>query len=233
MKKVLLPILLALPFLSGCGTRVHYADSEKYTEFTGKVTINNNESIIKELQIDWISGEVDVQAGNEFTLSEESLKGSYKPLYYRIDNNTLDIKYCQSDIRLPSNMSKKLVVTVPYALNKLDLDVTSGKYVVELGALEEFDIDMTSGRGELKIGSMKKGEFDLTSGSISLEVLDSRLLESIDIDLTSGSFDFKYDGVKGYNLDRNGKKSSVDGSDTSLERFSIDFDCTSGSLTII
>ena len=269
MKKVFIPVFMLLPLLTGCGQTIHYADAETYTQYESAV-LYTTETPIKNLEVDWIAGEIEIKVGDYFSFEEKNLEGKYHPLYYRLQDETLDIKYCQSDITIDVDSNKKISITVPESFETLDLDLTSGKYSVEIGSVTTFKVDMTSGgatfkantidkfdidvtsghysleansikevvsdltsgRTQITTGTLETADFNFTSGTAALTVNDSTKLKQIDVDVTSGSMTFNYDGVKGYYLNRNGKGSVVEGSDTSLEKFNFNFSCTSGSLTI-
>ena len=117
------------------------------------------------------------------------------------------------------------------------IDIVSANYSIEADHIDELDLDVVSGNGTITTHNAKDIEMDTVSGNISLDIANSSLLNKIDIDSVSGNTDLYLDGNRGYTLDFDtvsGKftKDFVDGTDTSLNRFMINFDSVSGDLHI-
>lgn len=197
MKKKFLSILLlccTLCFLlSGCNanTIYSYEDSDKYTK--GGATL---EAAIKNIEIDWVSGDVKILKHSENTISfsETSNKNTNdnNSMYYYLEEDTLHIKFAKSGEFQFSNLQKELTVELPQSLlldeadidvvsanltiedtnvNKIDLDTVSGDIVVKSSAIEDFDINSVSGSINLITSKCpQKGKFNSMSGSINFEL---------------------------------------------------------------
>lgn len=234
-----------------------YAYGDQYTKYADKVNVDPFADIIK-LEINWIAGEINVVSGDNFTIEEESTKGDYYPLYYRIDDGKLTIHFCQSgsSSKSISKTAKSLTVTIPSTikdvkiddvsapinlyidtLEELDIDNVSGKIDIEAWQVDDLDIDDVSGSIDIVIDIIGKLGIDTVSGNADVIISSSFDLSSIKADSVSGNINISLDGIRGYRLEFNsisGKKDVefVDGSDTSLSRFDVKVETVSGNLNI-
>ncbi len=125
-------------------------------------------------------------------------------------------------------------------LNKLeyfDFDSTSAGVTIEALKMKEIDVNTVSGNTKVTTNTLNKIEVDTTSGNLDLRINETANLTDIDMDTVSGDATILADGIKGYNLDFNsvsGKKNLgfTDGTDSSLAKFDVSFNSTSGDLTI-
>ena len=244
-KALLLFPLLLLPGLTACSYT--YKDGDSYIEYEEKINFAVD-STINTLDIDWVSGKVEINEGDAFGIYEEMINGEYFPLYYRELDNVLTIKYCKNNKSYASmNMkTKKLVVTVPSHLEALYLDGTSGEYYVKTSAIDNvyFDItsgkldaeitttekmrvDMTSGSAKIKTGTAQKVDISLTSGDVSI---DAGSIDELKADSTSGGVSVLTGSLRKAEFDMTSGKINLTVTD-SLKLESIDTSITSGNMT--
>ena len=241
MKKayILFPFLLPLVSCSISISDYWYDDADQYNEYTAPLGIHVDDASILTLDVDWIAGDILIKEGEDTDLlieEENAGKGEYLPLYYRGLGTEVEIRYAKSGSRV-SNSKKKLEITIPSSVEKIEMDVVSSNVVIEAGSLNEISLDTVSGEAKFSVSSLRDFSWDSTSGNLELEVADSTLLNEIELDTVSGNADLTFDGKRGYNL----KFDTISGSltkefeqdvDASLGKFSIDCDSVSGNLSI-
>ena len=238
MKKIILPLLFMFALI-GCTSVTfngyHYPNADAYSKYEDKVYIDSD---IKNLDIDWIAGEITIQCGYSFTISEENTGRNYLPLYYyQNDHSGVEIKYCKSNTTNSdlNDTSKKLVVTVPSELEKINLKTISANYTIEIEHANEINIDSISGNGVLKINTLDSATIKSISGKIDCTIEDSTYLNKIDINTLSGRTDLYFDGLKGYSLtfeSISGEVNKEFDEDISADKFAINFKSISSNLNI-
>lgn len=152
MKKKLGLLFLSALLLTSCGIKVNisYEDADKYS--IGDATITDS---ILNLDIDWVSGDVEVKTHSENTIEiKDECQGSLaddNKLHYLVDGNTLKIKYRKSS---PNNFTirskKNLIITVPenmkfdsYLIDSIDGNIKGFLFA------ENVKIDCVSGNSEI------------------------------------------------------------------------------------
>ena len=127
MKKKFLGMLLLCVMLcmalSGCSnTTYFYDDFDKYIK--GGATL---EATIKNIEIDWVSGDVKIvkHAENTIAFNETSNKKTNDDtsMYYYLEGDTLHIKFAKSGKFQFSNLQKSLTVELPESLLLDDADI--------------------------------------------------------------------------------------------------------------
>ena len=188
-KKLLAIAILPLMGLSltSCTSMGIYADADKYLvgtqEYSGE---------LKDLDIDWISGQVTLiedSAATSISVKEENDLPDEKKVHSYFHDGTLNIKYWKSGLRARfiESYKKHLYVTFP-SLENLNVDLTSGTLFADKITAKKVNIDLTS--GSMELGNIKCDAInaDLTSGSITVDNLDT---ETGDFDCTSGKIKIK------------------------------------------
>ena len=117
-------LLLAALLLGGCkvGSLVRYRNADKYE--TGNFKYKASD--VSKVEINWISGDIEVRQGRGSTLSAEESGGSLKEsqkLRWRLDGDRLVLQYCKSGYRgrIPSK-AKRLTIEVPEGGEQSALD---------------------------------------------------------------------------------------------------------------
>lgn len=183
--------MAVLPFmglsLTSCTSMGTYADADKYLvgtqEYTGE---------LKDLNIDWISGQVTLIEDNSITsisVKEDNDLPDEKKVHSYFHDGTLNIKYWKSGLRAKfiESYKKHLYVTFP-SLENLDVDLTSGTLFADKITAKKIDVDVTS--GSMELGDIKCDTItaDLTSGSMTVNNLET---QTGDFDCTSGKITVK------------------------------------------
>lgn len=237
-KKLLFAPLITLA-LAGCSINVHnyyeYEDSDKYTEYKEETTISEEAS---KLNIDWVSGNISIQEGNVLSIKEEiENNNKYYPLYYRMNEGLLDIKFCKSGIDLEDNFTKKLTITIPSTIKEVSVANVSGKINLQSNNVDTLSIAAVSTNIDVNLAKPKNIQVASTSGNVKIEAKDVTVLEEIDVAAISANIDFYLDDLRGYNLDLSQTSGSIekeftDGTDASLSKYNLKVAVISGNVSI-
>ena len=188
-KYILLPLLAVS--LSSCVSNVsyqEYAEEDKY--LIGSQTY---EGVVKELNIDWRVGKIQLQddtCGDCNRISfweDDSLLENQKVRTYFHDG-ILDVKFWKSGYSsiLPNSSSKNLTIqATSYVFQKLNIKLTSGSFNHHADiTAEEAKIEITSGKVHLGELNTKKFEYKQTSGEFTIERL---FADEAELEMTSGN----------------------------------------------
>lgn len=162
-----------------------YDDPDNYT--VGNAVVLET---IKEVDIDWINGEVILLPadGNDISFREEANRDldDDEVIRWVVDGNTLKIKYMASGIRTVENLTKELTVYLPKDVyDSIEISTVSAEITVTDVACDEFEADTTS--GSISAAELSATEIDVStiSGTVSLSVSEKDA-DSIELDSTSG-----------------------------------------------
>ncbi|MDD2268476.1 MAG: DUF4097 family beta strand repeat-containing protein [Eubacteriales bacterium] len=218
---ILIGILIAVlifnkwfPFSINIGSFVGgytYADSELYSMGNAEISLEG----IRKLEIDWVSGSVEVKSGtgNKITIYEtdsESLDDEYK-LRYLVKDGTLYIRFIAPQnisVKLPASHTKRLTVTLPESIQKLD----------------NFTLNTVSADCNITGISSDKVKANSVSGTISAELIDKA--SSFQGGTTSGEMFLSLDSEK-VKLNTVSGNITVEG-----ELVEVDAESVSGEITI-
>ncbi len=149
----------------------NYAQSEKYT--AGDAVINDK---INNLDIDWISGSVSVEYHDEKTILVKETASrqisSGLQLHWRVDGDTLSVKYARSGAHLKSGLNKDLVITLPRSAQpeNADIDNTTGAIRINGGTWKQLDLDTTTGAVNVSADSAEELSAKAVTGDIDINV---------------------------------------------------------------
>lgn len=224
MKKILLFFIAAtLFFTSGCINCYTYKNSKEYKVYTNDVEIGAFET----LDIDWISGSVTIKYGDEFAITETSERelNDKNKLYYLFKNDKLSIKYCKSGIRTKGNLSKALVITLPYELSNLKVEAISANVTIEGITTNALNLDTVS--GEVKLNNINANilSADTVSGNLDAININSN---NITIDTTSGDVKMSAANIKNLSAESTSGDISVMANTIN----DVEVETTSGSVSI-
>ena len=151
-----------------------YSESQSYS--VGNTSYKGS---IDEISIDWVAGEVNIilYAGDNIKV-EESGAGENDPdrMRTRIEDNTLEIKFVKSGVKVSSNtLSKKLFVYLPEDASgwELDIDIDTVSAGVNVGKEGEIikvgdvEIDTASGKTQI-FADAADVSVDSASGNIGI-----------------------------------------------------------------
>lgn len=213
MKKLrLLPLLLALPFLSGCHSSYSigtYENADKY--LVGSQTY---EGVLETLDIDWLAGRIEFisdESINGMKLVEENTLPDGDKVHSYYHDGILQVKFMESGRRSSFDPNeKKLYLTYnPTEVKKFGIALTSGTLVApKIVAKESVNIVMTSGTssfegiespsvnvtftsGSFTCKELKttKASLGATSGNMNISNID---VDEINADMTSGNLTFSF-----------------------------------------
>ena len=185
-KKAFIALLSLLGLsLTSCTYYGTYADAEKY--LAGDQTYTGE---LKELDIDWVSGQVTLvedTTSAEIKITEESdveLVEAEKVHSY-FNEGILKIKYWESGHKSHSFVSRNKHIYVTYpSLEKLTVDLTSGKFDSKKVTASEIKVNLTSGSVDLDEVVCETMVTNITSGNVNIDKITCNTYEN---NLTSGS----------------------------------------------
>ncbi len=163
-----------------------YDDADRYSIGDGSVPASR----VKDLEIDWLSGNVSVVygSGSEVTIAE-SFSGNLSQdqlVRWYLDGSTLRIKFQKSGIVWGDTGSKDLTVVLPrgMALDELDMDCVSADFNVEVDA-SEYDVESVSGDFNLSASGSRSVDVGTVSGDCNLRM--QQCPSNVDMKSVSGS----------------------------------------------
>lgn len=221
-----------------------YSNGDKYK--AGGASIDADK--VDELEIDWMSGDVHVEANDGSTVqfeekNEKRLKENEKLHYYN-DHGTLKIEFKKSERKFFSTggfkKEKELIVRIPRKeLDSISVDTVSADITVSGITAESLTIDTTSGDTKVD-GKFQEIELDTVSGEFLAELLncpEELKTDSVSGDLTvripdNEGFTYKKDSVSGsFNCDFNVNQKEDRGTYKNGDA-SFSFDTVSGDISI-
>lgn len=188
------------------GYSFNYEDGLNYTILEGEKEIADS---VESIDIDWLSGDVDIEYHNEDTVkiiekSKKELSDDEKARYI-LDGTNLKIRFCKNGISLNFN-AKDLTIVLPEGkkLNGFEFDATSANLGFDVLKTGYFEADLTSGNivgaklicdGDVSVDrtsgnfiiseEMKAGCFESDSTSGGTNLFNASVEDRIEIDGTS------------------------------------------------
>lgn len=190
---------------------IGYDQYDEYKYSIGNAKLEEN---INSLDIDWLTGEVEISYHNENTIeitenAKKELNESEKLRYY-YDGNTLYIKYCKAKFNC-NKLNKKLSVVLPKDIK-----------------LNDFNLDSAS--ANLTFDTLKTNNFecDLATGSITGNILEAD--HDVKVDTASGKFIIK-DEIVANSVSYNAAAGTIELNNAEIKD-EIDMNTTSGNAQI-
>lgn len=218
---VIAGIIALFAFLNnGLGTFISYAERDGYTEIN--ISEDFKTDNIDSLEIEWVSGNIDLEYYNGETIYVEENGGNQKyPMCYKIDGGTLEIsEFYKKNISGWNAPNKDLTVKIPtdFKAVEIDISVVSANVTAKGLNTSELDFEAVSGNGNFYFAvSPNRIKTDSVSGDVTLNLPQDVSGYSVSKDSVSGSFD----------------ASDFDGGLSFGDRaVSIDFESVSGNLTL-
>lgn len=186
----------------GFGTRINYDDSGEYQIGGADV----DASLIDNLYIEWISGDVNVEYydGDKISFKENKSVNDNWKLRYRIKEKTLRIEYCKSGMKLKPSLpiSKNLTVLVPQNKNFNDVDLSGVSSDIEIQNMvvtNDFNVESVSGDIDAN-GNFKNIDFENVSGNVLISTEDT--ISKIDGETVSGDCTITFPSdISGFNVE--------------------------------
>ena len=135
----LLPILL----LSSCSLYNDYVyNDEGYAPLSDYSLDLTN---IKNLDLNWVGGYISIYQDPEATPSISETRSEY-PLYYKIDNDTLSIKFVRPHLptRILNTLSKDLYIYLPLTFSSLRVEAVSSSIYMRAVEIDEGSFDLVN-----------------------------------------------------------------------------------------
>ncbi len=218
---VIAGIIALFAFLNnGLGTFISYAERDGYTEIN--ISEDFKTDNIDSLEIDWVSGNIDIEYydGETIYVEESGVNQKY-PMCYKIEGGTLEIsEFYKTNISGWNTPNKDLTVKIPtdFKAVEIDISVVSANVTAKGINTSELDFETVSGSGNFYFAvSPNKISTDSVSGDVMIALPQDVSGYSVSKETVSGSFDAS---------DFDGELSFGDRS------VSIDFDSVSGNFTV-
>ena len=184
-------LIICMVMLSGCVihtggglSTIKYDNADSYNAGSGHTSDS-----IRNLEIDWISGKVDISYGKEDEIVfEETSKDEITDeltMRWLVEDGTLHIKFCKAGKINVNNCDKTLKLTLPkkLVLQKAEFETVSAD--VKASELNVKDVNFESVSGSIEAGLYGARSIDVVSGGI--EIIAPEGPENVDIETTSGS----------------------------------------------
>lgn len=190
---VLLILALCVGALAGCGVMSFYSfysyeNAQGYSSGACEI-----EDEVYNLDIDWLAGNVNVGYHEEDRVAvmedTNGISGRGEELRYRLDGNTLRIRYGAPG-RLSARGSKDLTVLLPAgtSLGEVFVETVSANVYGEDISAEKVSIDTVSGDVRISApGELRDFEADTVSGDVELHLPADASFE-LETDTVSGDF---------------------------------------------
>ena len=186
-------LIVCTIMMSGCivhiggGTStIKYDNADSYTIGSGRTSDS-----IRNLEIDWISGNVDISygKGDEIIFEETSKDEITDELTMRwlVEDGTLHIKFCKAGRIRINDLDKTLKVTLPkdLKLQEAEFETVSADIKASELNVKDVNFETVSGSAEAGLYGVRSIDADSVSGDIDITAPDAP--ENADIETTSGS----------------------------------------------
>jgi len=163
-----------------------YDDAGKYTPGGAALT-----STVNNLDIDWISGEIEIIYHEEETIvfSETSNRqeDEHLTMRYWLDGDTLRIKFAESGSWNFNDLHKTLTVMLPdnLVLDELEIDTVSADLKAHRIAAKRVDMDTVSGWIDIEEAEVSRS-FNADTASGDIAAMFTGALSELEIDTVSG-----------------------------------------------
>lgn len=203
-----------------------YDNVDSYTIGSGRTPDS-----IRNLEIDWISGKVDISygKGDEIIFEEMSKDEITDELTMRwlVEDGTLHIKFCKAGKININNCDKTLKVTLPKNLKLKEAEFETVSADITASELHVKDVNFETVSGSVEAGLYGARSIDADSVSGDIDITAPEEPKNADIETTSGSVRLNLKKSAG-----DCEISTVSGKVTLLlpkkGNFTINYDTTSG-----
>ena len=190
---VVASLIVCMIMMSGCIVHIggglstiKYNNADSYTTGNGRTSDS-----IRNLEIDWISGNVEISYGkeDEIILEETSEDEITDELTMRwlVEDGTLHIKFCKAGKINVNNCDKTLKVTLPknIKLEEAEFETVSADITALELHVKDVNFETVSGSVEARLYGAGSIDADSVSGDIDITAPEGP--ENADIETTSGS----------------------------------------------
>ena len=190
---VVASLIVCMIMMSGCIVHIggglstiKYDNADSYTTGNGRTSDS-----IRNLEIDWISGNVEISYGkeDEIILEETSEDEITDELTMRwlVEDGTLHIKFCKAGKINVNNCDKTLKVTLPknIKLEEAEFETVSADITALELHVKDVNFETVSGSVEARLYGARSIDADSVSGDVDIIAPDGP--KDADIETTSGS----------------------------------------------
>ena len=190
---VVASLIVCMIMMSGCIVHIggglstiKYDNADSYTTGNGRTSDS-----IRNLEIDWISGNVEISYGkeDEIILEETSEDEITDELTMRwlVEDGTLHIKFCKAGKINVNNCDKTLKVTLPknIKLEEAEFETVSADITALELHVKDVNFETVSGSVEARLYGAGSIDADSVSGDVDIIAPDGP--KDADIETTSGS----------------------------------------------
>lgn len=206
MKKLLniimcVSIICLSMLMTGCGGVDFYI----YMYVNEYSVIGNNKAfeIVKEIEIDWLNGNVNIVKGDvdKVTLSESGENSYQYPAYCRLrEDGHLNVKYLKSGEIKDTSLKKDLTITVPLEYEFVDISISAYESNVTVDGVACTDIEVKHMSSAVNI---KNSEFDVAkvvTGSGTANIINCVVSDRLIINPNTGNVEVASCNVKNYKI---------------------------------
>ncbi|MGN0715114.1 MAG: DUF4097 family beta strand repeat-containing protein [Anaerovoracaceae bacterium] len=201
---VVLICMVCMLFLTGCvahfnggisGSTFDYADAETYTVGGGSA-----DAAVKNLEIEWLSGKVNVTVSESDSILLEETANKELPddliMRWKQDGDTLRVKFCNVGTWQTNGLEKELTVTIPKGLelDVLEIETVSADISAPQIKADAVDCETVSGDVEIAVNRVNLLQAETVSGSI---IATAEEFQETELDTTSGEIRLNLARVSG------------------------------------
>ena len=173
----------------------HKYNKGDYTEISTSAEFKTDD--INSIDIEWISGNVNIEYYNGDTVyAEESGGNNSYPMYYKIENGTLKIEeFLEENWTFFKNMpNKDLTLKIPqtFKADEIEISVVSANVYANGLNTDELEFETVSGNGNFEFAATpSKIDAESVSGDIKITLPEDVSGYSVSRESVSGSFSAK------------------------------------------
>lgn len=186
-------LIACMIMLSGCVihtggglSTIKYDNADSYSIGSGSTSDN-----IRNLEIDWISGKVDISygKGDEIVFEETSKDEITDELTMRwlVEDGTLHIKFCKAGKINVNNCDKTLKLTLPKKLELQEAEFETVSADIKASELNVKDVNFETVSGSVEASLYGVRSIDADSVSGDIDIIAPEGPENADIETNSGS----------------------------------------------
>lgn len=193
--------ITVLTTLSSCsfGQSFYYSDSEKYSVGNTEITKE-----IKDIIIDWTSGNINVVSYEENTIKIEEdtdTTNEKMQLHWYVDGMTLKVKYAESgNFDITSIKKKDLTLSIPKKVSLDSLEINAGSADITCGDIYIEDLTVTTGSGSVTANSITEN-YDISTGSGATVITAENEADEIKVLSASGAVNIYLSTADVLNID--------------------------------
>ena len=186
-------LIVCMIMMSGCIVHIggglstiKYDNADSYAIGSGRTSDS-----IRNLEIDWISGNVEISYGKEYEIileetSEDEITDELT-MRWLVEDGTLHIKFCKAGKINVNNCDKTLKVTLPknIKLEEAEFETVSADITALELHVKDVNFETVSGSVEARLYGARSIDADSVSGDVDIIAPDGP--KDADIETTSGS----------------------------------------------